>query len=257
MVPQPDKFVQQAHEDTPHGGVRLAMTKIREKYWVPVPRLRRLVKRLIKSCPGCKRFQATALASPPPGLLPWDRTEECTPFQVVGVDYAGAIKIRTSRKLEAKAYIVLYSCSLTRALHLHLARSIEMEEFLLCVKEFIARRGRPETFYCSDNGRIPSSEQQHGYDKWETTKAHQGISNAWLIWWRELYEGSTNLKEILLDVEVALNNRPLPYVEDDLQMPILAPTSFLHWSSVTQSNALPEMEPHPEENAPLRKRAKY
>ena len=61
------------------------------------------------------------------------------------------------------------------------------------------------------------------------------------------------LKEILLDVEVALNNRPLSYVEDDVQMPILTPTSFLH----PHYNALPEMEPHREENAPLRKGAKY
>ena len=31
------------------------------------------------------------------------------------------------------------------------------------------------------------------------------------------------LKEVLLDVEVALNNRPLSYVEEDVQLPVLTP----------------------------------
>ena len=36
-------------------------------------------------------------------------------------------------------------------MHLELVRSLEMEEFIICLKKFIARRGRPELVY-SDNG---------------------------------------------------------------------------------------------------------
>lgn len=36
------------------------------------------------------------------------------------------------------------------------------------------------------------------------------------------------LKEVLLDVEVALNNCPLSYVEEDVQLPVLTPNSMLH-----------------------------
>ena len=61
------------------------------------------------------------------------------------------------------------------------------------------------------------------------------------------------LREALLDVETALNNRPLSYVEDDVQMPTLTPASILH----PRSNVLPELETYHEENASLRKRAKY
>ena len=39
-------------------------------------------------------------------------------------------------------------------------------------------------------------------------------------------------------MEVALNNRPLDYVADDIQLPILTPSSLLH----IQPNALPELE---------------
>lgn len=53
------KFIQEAHESTLHGGAGMTMAKVREQHWVP--QLRGLVKRVIKKCSGCKRFQATAL----------------------------------------------------------------------------------------------------------------------------------------------------------------------------------------------------
>jgi len=79
-------------------GERLTMAKICEKYWVP--RLRCLAKRVVKACDGCKRFQITAFAAPPPGQLLRDRTEGKNAFQVVGVDFAGPIKYRKGRKKE-------------------------------------------------------------------------------------------------------------------------------------------------------------
>ena len=144
------KVVQHAHLATLHGGVGQTMAKVREQFWVP--RLRRLVKRTIKGCWGCKRFQAMAFASPPAGILPKDRTIGQTPFQVVGVDFAGPLRYRKTKKSEGKAYIILYACSLSRALYIELLPSLETQDFLQSVKGFIARRGRPQKFY-SDNGR--------------------------------------------------------------------------------------------------------
>ena len=145
-----EKLVLDAHMLTLHGGVGLTMAKIREQYWVP--RLRRLTKRVIKHCHGCKRFQARAFANPPTGNLPNDRTEGATPFRVVGVDYAGPIKYRSKTRREAKAYIILYACSLTRGLYLELLPNLGTEEFLRSLKRLIARRGRPARIY-SDNGK--------------------------------------------------------------------------------------------------------
>ena len=61
------------------------------------------------------------------------------------------------------------------------------------------------------------------------------------------------LQEVLIDVEITLNNRPLSYVEDDLQLPLLTPNSMLF----ANSNLLPELQPHHIESADLRKRAKH
>ena len=35
------------------------------------------------------------------------------------------------------------------------------------------------------------------------------------------------LSEVLLDIEVAMNNRPLSYIEDDIQMPTLTSNAML------------------------------
>ncbi len=71
------------------------------------------------------------------------------------------------------------------------------------------------------------------------------IGNGFLRW--------KELEEVLLDVEVALNDRPLSYVEDDLQFPVLKPNSMLFMNS----NTLPELQPHHIEDSDLRKRAKH
>ena len=110
--PFTEKLTMVAHQSTLHGGVGLTLTKVRERYWVP--RLRRLAKKVIKKCYGCKRFQAVALKRPPPGNLRRDRTEGRAAFQVIGVDFAGPLQYRKGKKNEDKAYIVLYACSLTR-----------------------------------------------------------------------------------------------------------------------------------------------
>ena len=54
------KLVMHAHLQTLHWGVSLTIAKIGEKYGIP--RLRRLTKRVINECRGCKRFHVTALA---------------------------------------------------------------------------------------------------------------------------------------------------------------------------------------------------
>ena len=105
---------------------------------------------MISDCWECKKFRAVHAQTPPPGPLPKVRTEQSTPFNVIGVDFAGSVKYRDKGK-ERKSYIALYSCSLTRAVFLDLLSSLETKEFIKSFKRLIARRGRPSLIY-SDNG---------------------------------------------------------------------------------------------------------
>ncbi len=86
------RVVEQAHLITLHGGVATTMAKVRERYWVP--KLRQLVRQVRSKCWGCKRFRVKAFEAPPPGPLPKTRTQGSTPFEIVGVDFAGPIRKR-------------------------------------------------------------------------------------------------------------------------------------------------------------------
>ena len=41
------------------------------------------------------------------------------------------------------------------------------------------------------------------------------------------------LKEVLIDIENTLNNRPLGYIQNDIQLPILTPNMILHGKGIT------------------------
>ena len=82
-----EKIVEEAHLQTIHGGVTLTMARTRDQYWIPT--LRQLVKRIIKRCYGCKRFNISHYPKTSQGLIPTDRTKQDLPFSVIGTDYVG------------------------------------------------------------------------------------------------------------------------------------------------------------------------
>ena len=69
--------------------------------------------------------------------------------------------------------------------------------------------------------------------------------------------GNGNLKwdelEKIIENETTLNSRPLWYVEDGIQLPLLTPNSML----VGQPNLIPQEDPNAIGDQDLRKRAKY
>ena len=91
------------------------------------------------------------LPNHPTGNPPKLRPEASVPFEFVGIDFAGPIKYVSKTKKEMEAYIVLYTCSLTRAILSDLLPDQSMDEFLRSLKRLIARRERPQKI--SDNGR--------------------------------------------------------------------------------------------------------
>ncbi|GFS69573.1 integrase catalytic domain-containing protein [Trichonephila clavipes] len=82
-----------------------------------------------------------------PTPLPPDRVTDCAPFEIVGIDLAGPLFLKDGRKV----WITLFTCAVYRAIHLELVNSLTSDAFLLALRCFIARRGRPRTIYC-DNG---------------------------------------------------------------------------------------------------------
>ena len=76
---------------------------------------------------------------------------------------------------------------------------------------------------------------------------YETIGNGSLRW--------AELEEVVHDVEGALNmhSRPLTYLDEDIQLPVLTPNSMLH----LDSNHFPELQPHRLPEKDLRKRVKF
>ena len=76
------------------------------------------------------------------------------PFSRCVIDYAGPLLLREGRRRNArshKAYIALFVCFVTKAVHLELVSGLTSEAFIVAFKRFISHRGRPAHVY-SDNG---------------------------------------------------------------------------------------------------------
>ncbi|GBM78279.1 hypothetical protein AVEN_46982-1, partial [Araneus ventricosus] len=137
-------LIMNAHNDLLHAGTSMLMSHLREKYWII--KARKTIRNCIRKCVKCQRFKAKK-CEVTPGILPKDRVRDAATFEIVGVDLAGPLYLRNG----PKAYIVLYTCAVYRAIHLELITSLTTEVFLQSLRRFIARRGRPTTIY-SDNG---------------------------------------------------------------------------------------------------------
>ena len=68
-----EKLVEEEHLQTIHGKVTLTMATIRDQYGIPI--LRQLVKRIIKRCYGCKRFNISHYLKLSQGLIQTDITK--------------------------------------------------------------------------------------------------------------------------------------------------------------------------------------
>ncbi|GFX73914.1 uncharacterized protein TNCV_397251 [Trichonephila clavipes] len=138
------RFIAQEHLVNKHAGTLTLLTILRERFWIV--KGKRIVRSVIKECLTCKRQKIKHLEVPFPPL-PKDRTEVAAVFQVSGVDLAGPLLTKSKQK----AWIVLFTCAVFRAVHLELITSLSTTDFIQAMRRFIARRGRISVMY-SDNG---------------------------------------------------------------------------------------------------------
>lgn len=124
-----------------HGGTQLVLQYLREKYWIIGGRT--LTKNIIRQCPICFRLRmqtSTQLMA----ALPTFRTTPQRAFYSTGVDYAGPVTLRSALgrlpKL-TKAWIAVFVCLSTRAIHLELVSDASTQTFIAALRRMIARRG--------------------------------------------------------------------------------------------------------------------
>ncbi|GBM37249.1 hypothetical protein AVEN_89278-1, partial [Araneus ventricosus] len=239
------------HQRLHHAGVSETLTQIRENYWILCGR--QTVKSCLNKCLICKKFKVrpgNQIMAP----LPANRIQASYPFENVGIDFAGPIYTKNTDK----AYIALFTCAVTRAIHLEVVSSLSTEHFLLAFRRFISRRGICHTVN-SDNAmtfksadielkrlymNICEPEVQNYFGK-------KGIKWQYIVeraaWWGGYWERMVQitkialrkilgralvsfeeLQTILAEIEAIINSRPLTYVYNEPNEPFpLTPANFL------------------------------
>lgn len=264
-------IIWEAHIRTFHGGNQLTLQKLRQQYWVIQGR--NTIKTHLNKCTVCFRYrnQTTQQLM---GNLPQFRINEYRPFTYTGVDFAGYFDIKTSTRRNApytKAYIAVFICLTTRAMHLEVVSSLSTEAFLLAFKRFTSRKLLPRHMY-SDRGtnfigarnELPRlfqsarSEQTaeiretlvKNHIEWHMIPAHAphfgglweaGVKSTKHHLKRVLGDSKLNFEEfttVIAQIEACLNSRPLyPQTEDPQDNKVLTPNHLLF---AHEADSLPE-----------------
>ncbi|XP_055714396.1 uncharacterized protein LOC129808634 [Phlebotomus papatasi] len=145
------------HVQQLHAGPCLLLATIRQTYW-PLSG-RNLARKIVHECVTC------AKANPKPehqimGNLPSPRVRFANAFISTGVDFAGPVMIRSClirsvysrRQSNVKAYIAIFVCMATKAVHIEPVSALSTEKFLEAFHRFTSRRGTPRHMF-SDRGR--------------------------------------------------------------------------------------------------------
>ena len=141
------------HEDErcQHGAAtNHLLSNLADRYWII--KVRQVVKSYRHSCVRCQKLWRRT-AEPKMGNVPNIRTSEpLQAFAHTGVDYAGPFLVKMGRgRSKEKRYIAAFSCQQTRACHLEVVRSLDVEGMEMALARLCHRRGRP-TLILSDNG---------------------------------------------------------------------------------------------------------
>jgi hypothetical protein len=240
-------IVRDVHEKSSHAGTQALLSIVREKYWIS--RARQVARKVVSACVRCRRFDTKKILPPEPPL-PLDRVKDAAVFEVVGIDLGGPLYLKGGMK----SWFVVYTCAVYRAVHLELVTSLSTDAFVLSLRRFIARRGRPKVIY-SDNGT--NFEGAHNLLRRLDWTKIQGATQFKMIdwkfsppsapWWGGFWERVVGmvkkllrrilgrasleyeeLQTILCDIEEVINSRPLTYAADEADdlLP-LTPNTFL------------------------------
>lgn len=247
-------IVLQEHQRLLHAGVHDTLVQLRERYWIISGR--QLVRRVIKECVICQRYNSRP-ASEVTAPLPLDRVTKANPFEVTGIDFAGPLFVK-GKPNSQKAYITLFTCAVTRAVHLELVEDMTATSFLHAFRRFISKRGIPQIIY-TDNALTFKRSKKELRKLWniirdeEVTNQVSSFKIHWKFiverapWWGGFYERlvrsvklslkkalgcrsltSDELYTALTEVEAVINSRPLTYVYNDIGEPeALSPANFL------------------------------
>ncbi|XP_073764218.1 uncharacterized protein [Danio rerio] len=225
-----------------HPGSERVLAELRRQYWVL--RGREAIRKHQHTCRDCQFWRAKP-QTPQMADLPSSRLQLYKPpFYSTGVDCFGPFTVKVGRRQE-KRWGVLYKCMTTRCVHLDLLEQLDTDAFLLSLRRFIARRGKPMELLCDNgtnfvggdrelretfNAMAPKLQEQlaeqrirfrfnppsapHFGGTWE--REVKSVKSALRVILREQSVPEAVLQTLLVEVEGILNSKPLGYISSDV-----------------------------------------
>ena len=247
-------IVLDTHNRLHHGGVGITVTTLRQMYWIPA--MRQYVRRLLRRCVTCRKLMGKPYKAPESPPLPKVRVTEAPPFTITDVDFTGALYVKGSDSGETKVSICLFSCAVTRAVHLEVVSDLTVDTFLLAFRRFVSRKSLPRKMISDNTSTYLSAAKElrkiFESDTLKEALESQNISWTFIPKWAPWYGGfweriigltkqavkktlgrafvtQSQLETIVVEIEAMLNNRPLTYVSSDLSDPEpLRPSDVLY-----------------------------
>ena len=250
-------IVREMHERLLHPSQATMLAHIRQSYW-PL-NVKSVIRQVQNECLICFRARPTT-AQQLMGSLPPVRVTMSPPFESTAVDYAGFFNIRTSLTKKSsftKAYVAVFKCMCTGAIHLEAVTSLSTPAFINTFDRFISRRGLSNEIF-SDNGtqfvgtdnefhkilkELEPAISEHLKEKgikWKFTTPvaphaggyyESGVKSMKRHLVRECADRSFDFEQfstLLCKIEAILNSRPLtPMTEDPRDLDVLTPAHFL------------------------------
>lgn len=228
-------ITQDAHERVAHRGENHTVLEIRQRFW-PV-KMTSVIRKIITSCPECKRRRYEGTYELQMGQLPARRTDlEVRPFKHVGIDHFGPIRTKAGKK----RHVLLITCLQTRAIHLELVHSTSSKHTAMALDMFMARRGRLDTVL-SDGAtgllHLAQEVNKKGiqWDNIPANSPHRGgiweslvrPAKRTLKVLHKAPSGTQELRLALAMVEGILNHRPIAPLPNEPGVRVLTPASFL------------------------------
>ena len=272
----------ECHKNVRHMKTAATLTEFRSRFWVS--KGRQYVKKVLKECLICRKFDGKPYHDPPSAPLPHFRVSEAPPFSHVGVDFAGPLYTKRDQGTMSKCYIVLFSCCITRAVHLELTQDLTAFNFMHVLRKFCARRGMPNLII-SDNAKTFKSTAKVLKKILEHQQMQDFLTGkkiSWLFnlerasWWGGHFERLVDsvkrclkkvlgnaklsyleLEVVLFEVENTFNSRPLTYIYEDLSEEPLTPSHFLHGRRLSNLSSSVYFEPDFANHDKLSKRFSY
>ncbi|XP_026110661.1 uncharacterized protein LOC113084551 isoform X2 [Carassius auratus] len=235
-------IIQDMDKSLHHPGSERLFAELRRKYWILHGR--EAVKRHQHSCPDCQRWSASPVV-PKMADLPQSRLQLLKPpFFSTGMDCFGPFTVKVGRRHE-KRWGILFKCMTTRAVHVDVLSSMDSDSFLMALRRFIARRGKPAELWSDQGTNFKGGERelQEAFRSLHSTlqtqlAKHQirfqfnppSAPHFGGVWEREvrsvkaaLYATIQSqtvpeevLRTVLIEVEGILNSKPLGYVSTDV-----------------------------------------